>query len=63
MEIKEVKQTIIEASEGHILTNGKSFGKVVALGSTDSADNWYEITEEEYNKIEAEQTEDVLVEE
>lgn len=63
MEIKEVKQTIIEASEGHILTNGHSYGKVVALGSTDSADNWYEITEEEYNKIEAEQTEDMLIEE
>ncbi len=63
MEIKEVKQTIIEASEGHILTNGKAFGKVVALGSTDSADNWHEITIEEYDKIETEQTGDMLIEE
>jgi hypothetical protein len=63
MEIKEIKTIMLEASEGHILTNGKSYGKVVALGSTDSADNWYEITLEEYNEIEAEQTEDMLIEE
>ena len=64
MEIKEVKQTIIEASEGHILTNGNSYGKVVALGSTDSADNWHEITIEEYNEIVAEtENADIPIEE
>lgn len=50
MEIKEIKTIMLEASEGHILTNGKAYGKIVALGATDSVDNWYEITEEEYNE-------------
>ena len=29
------------------LTNGKEFGKEIYLGKNDSADNWYEITDEE----------------
>lgn len=51
MEIKEIKQTLLEASEGKILTNGTSYGKVVALGVGDKADNWYEIDLEEYEKL------------
>jgi hypothetical protein len=39
------------ADEGKILTNGEIYGKVIALGNGDSADNYYEITEEEYNEI------------
>ena len=39
------------ASDGMILTNGEAFGKEVYLGTGDSPDNWHEITEEEYNKI------------
>lgn len=44
MEIK----TII-ASEGMILTNGSAYGRRIALGSLDSAENWHEvpISEEE----------------
>ena len=49
----------IKAEEGKVLTNGKAFsdiGGTVWLGSNDSADNWYEITKEEYQKhIEQEQ--------
>lgn len=56
MEIKEIKQTLIEASEGKILTNGTSYGKVVALGVGDKAENWYEIDLEEYEKILEEET-------
>ncbi len=44
-------QTILKADEGKFLTNGETFAKVVYLGKNDSADNWHEITEEEYNKI------------
>ena len=51
MEIKEIKQTLLEASEGKILTNGNAYGKIVALGAGDKAENWYEITTEEYEKI------------
>ena len=39
------------ASPEHILTNGDVYGKEVFLGVNDSADNWHEISMEEYNKI------------
>lgn len=46
------KETItrikLTASEGHVLTNGESFGKIVYLASGDEGDGWYEITEGEY---------------
>lgn len=35
------------ASEGKVLTNGETYGKIVFLGNTDSPDNWWEITQEE----------------
>lgn len=46
------KETItrikLTASEGHVLTNGESFGKIVYLASGDEGGGWYEITEEKY---------------
>ena len=49
---KETKTRIkLTASEGMILTNGEAYGKEVFLSQNESADNWYEITEEEYEKI------------
>ena len=39
------------ASNGMVLTNGETFGKEVYLGIGDKPENWHEITEEEYNKI------------
>lgn len=41
------KVTVLKADEGMTLTNGEAFGKVVYLGTNDSADNWHEITDEE----------------
>ena len=41
----------LKATEGMILTNGEIYGREVFLGSGDSPDNWWEISEEEYNKI------------
>lgn len=41
----------ITANEGMILTNGEVYGKSISLGVNDSIDNWWEITEDEYNKI------------
>ena len=38
----------ILADEGMWLTNGDTVGKVVHLGTNDSAENWYEITDEQY---------------
>ena len=39
---------ILEASEGMILTDGECYGYIIYLGTEDDADNWYEITIEEY---------------
>lgn len=38
----------LTASEGHILTNGEAYGRVVFLPSGDDGSMWYEITEAEY---------------
>ena len=48
----------IIAEEGMILTDGQSYGKIVYLGKEDSVINWYEITEQEYERIMAEQNEE-----
>lgn len=42
---------IIKASEGMILTNGTVYAKEVRLGDWDDKSNYYEITQEEYEKI------------
>lgn len=48
------KETItrikLTASEGHILTDGENFGKVVYLASGDDGDKWNEISDGEYQK-------------
>ena len=44
-------QTVLKAEEGKLLTNGDTFGIVVYLAKNDSADNWYEITVEEYETM------------
>ena len=45
----------LEASDGMVLTDGEAYGKEIYLGRNDSPDNWYEITDEEYKTIVAEQ--------
>ena len=49
------KETItrikLAASEGHMLTNGENFGRIVYLASGDEGEKWYEITDKEYKKI------------
>ena len=55
MKVTTIELKKITASDGKVLTNGESFGKEIYLGVNDSAENWREITEEEYNKILAEQ--------
>ena len=54
MEISSIEIKIITAAEGHVLTNGETYSSVggsVYLGKNDTAENWREITEEEYNAI------------
>lgn len=51
--------TILKADDGMILTNGNAYGATVALGIWDSAENWHEITMEEYAAIiDAEKTQE-----
>jgi hypothetical protein len=53
-----VKETITRikliSAEGMILTNGEIFGKEIFLSENDTPENWHEITEEEYENIQAE---------
>lgn len=39
------------ASEGMLLTNGDIYASEVWLGDGDSADNWREVTKEEYQAL------------
>lgn len=49
--IKEtITQIILTADEGKYLTNGETYGKTVILPETANQDNWYEITEAEYEE-------------
>lgn len=61
MIISTIEIQKITASKGMVLTNGEAYSSVggdIYLGVNDSADNWHEITEDEYNAIiEKEQSE------
>ena len=47
-----IKQTILKADDGMYLTNGETYGKTVVLPESADTNDWYEITEKEYNEIE-----------
>ncbi len=58
-----MSRIVLKATEGMIYTNGESFGRTVFLGTGDSPDNWYEITEAEYEAMmESESEEDSATE-
>ena len=46
-----MQHNVLTAREGYIYTNGETFGYTIRLGINDSADNWHEITESEYEDI------------
>ena len=50
-----IKETItrikLTAADGMVLTDGESYGKEIFLSQNGNADNWQEITEEEYKII------------
>lgn len=56
-----IEGNIITASEGMVLTNGENFATVVRLGDWDSADNWHEVSKEEYEAKMAEMASDAEV--
>ena len=49
--------TILQASDGHWLYNGDTFGRAVQLAPSASPDDWREITEAEKEEIERKQQE------
>lgn len=55
--MKQTEITLIKltATEGYYLTDGDTYSKEIYLGANDSADNWHEITEAEYEQIQAEE--------
>ena len=42
---------IIRAEEGMWLTDGENYGKTIFLANDAAIDKYYEITDDEYNKI------------
>jgi hypothetical protein len=51
MKITTIELKKLTASVGMTLTNGEAYGKEIYLGKGDSPDNWYEITDAEYEEI------------
>lgn len=51
METTKIEFIKLTPSEGMVLTNGEAYSTEVYLGKNDSADNWHEITVEEYEKV------------
>lgn len=47
----KIEITKLTASDGHMLTNGEVYGKEIYLGKNDNAENWHEITDDEYADI------------
>ena len=50
---------IIYADEGKVLTNGEIYGTQIFLGNGISKENFYEISQAQYEKILAEQEEKI----
>ena len=51
MKTETIKQIILTADEGMYLTNGATYGKTVVLPEMANLNEWYEITEKEYEEI------------
>lgn len=52
-----MERKILTANKGMVLTNGEIYGKKIYLAEGESADKFYEITDEEYWEIMAESEE------
>lgn len=50
-----MERIILKARDGYVYTNGTEYGKIIYLANGISAEDYHEITVEEYNKILEEQ--------
>ena len=50
-----MERIILTAKDGYIFTNGTDYGKIIYLANGINPSDYYEITDEEYNKILEEQ--------
>ena len=52
-----ITRVVLTADDGKVITDGETYGKQIFLAVGETAEGYYEITEEEYNEILAEQEE------
>jgi hypothetical protein len=52
-------RVVLYADKGKILTNGEIYGRQIFLAEGESAEDYYEITEAEYEEILKEQQEEM----
>lgn len=55
-----MERTILKARQGYVFTNGVDYGKIIYLASGVNANDYREITEDEYNKILEWENEEIL---
>ena len=51
------ERIVLYADEGKVLTNGEIYGTQIFLAESDNAENYHEITKEEYENIISVETE------
>lgn len=53
MKSETITTTVLKADEGKILTDGSVYGKMIYLAKGRDAEEFHEITEEEYEEIQS----------
>ena len=61
--MKVETRIVLRADEGKYLTDGETYGKVIMLGESRRAEEFHEITEEEYNELINEDPENIATDE